>query len=92
VARVIREDFLQQHAYQSVDAFCPAEKQYWMLRAILTFNQVLADALQRGVTLDDAMAIPEIAELGRMKEWAMPEARERIGALTERLRQAFAGL
>ena len=89
VARVIREDFLQQPASHPVDAFCPAEKQYWMLRAILIFDQLLADALQRDATLDQAMACPEIAELGRMKEWAMPEAREQIQLLIERLKQAF---
>jgi V/A-type H+-transporting ATPase subunit A len=89
VARIIREDFLQQYAYHPIDAFCPAEKQYWMLRAILIFNQLLADALQRGVMLDRAIGVPEIAELGRMKEWAMPEAREQIRELIERLEQVF---
>jgi V/A-type H+-transporting ATPase subunit A len=92
VARIVREDFLQQYAYHPVDAFCQAEKQYWMLRAILSFDRLLADALQRGVALDRAVAIAEIAELGRMKEWAMPEARERIQQLIERLEQALTAL
>ena len=63
-----------------------------MLRAILAFDRLVADALQRGVALDRAMAIPEIAELARMKEWPMPEARERIRELIGRLEQAFIGL
>jgi V/A-type H+/Na+-transporting ATPase subunit A len=90
VARILREDFLQQYAYDPVDAFCSPEKQYAMLRAILTLNDLLNAALRRGVALEMAMSIPEIGELGRMKSWAMPEARERIETLRERLGHALA--
>ncbi len=92
VARILREDFLQQVAYHAVDAYCPPEKQYLMLRAILHFNQLITRAVGRGVALDRASVIPEISELGRMKEWAMPEAREQISDLIERLTKAFADL
>jgi V/A-type H+/Na+-transporting ATPase subunit A len=92
VARIMREDFLQQYAYHPVDAFCPPEKQYWMLRAILTFSNLLTDAVRRGIPLDKAMAVPAIVELGRMREWQMPEAREQIAALVERLERAFVAL
>ena len=92
VARIMREDFLQQYAYHPVDAFCPPEKQYWMLRAILSFNNLLTEAVRRGIALDKAMAVPAIAELGRMKEWQMPEARGQITALVERLEKAFVEL
>ncbi|MFN8485301.1 MAG: V-type ATP synthase subunit A [Anaerolineae bacterium] len=89
VARLLREDFLQQHAYDSVDAFCSPEKQYWMLRAILTFDRLLSEALARGVALEAALAAPEIAELGRMKEWAMPGARGLIADLVARLEKSL---
>ncbi len=92
VARLMREDFLQQYAYHPVDAFCPPEKQYWMLRALLTFNNLLTDAVRRGIPLDKAMAVPAITELGRMKELPMPEAREQIAELIERLERAFVAL
>jgi V/A-type H+/Na+-transporting ATPase subunit A len=92
IARIMREDFLQQYAYHPVDAFCPPEKQYWMLRAILSFNNLLIDAVRRGIALEKAMAVPAITELGRMKEWQMPEAREQIAALIGRLERAFVAL
>ena len=38
VARMLREDFLQQFAFDEVDAYCPPKKQYWLLRTILTFH------------------------------------------------------
>jgi V/A-type H+-transporting ATPase subunit A len=92
VARVLREDFLQQYAHHQIDAFCRPEKQYWMLRAILTFQTLLMDALQRGVALEPALAVPDIALLARMKEWAPPEAEELIRQLIERLQRAFVAL
>ena len=37
VTRMVREDFLQQSAYSDTDSFCPVEKQYLMLRAIMSY-------------------------------------------------------
>ena len=92
VARVLREDFLQQYAYQPADAFCPPEKQCWMLRAILRLQTLLTDALERGVALDRALAAPDIAVLGQMKEWPHARSEEQIRRLIERLDQSFAAL
>ncbi len=92
VARILREDFLQQHAYDAVDAFCSPEKQYLMLRAILSFDKLLNQALQRGIPLDKAMALPEIQQLARMKEWKMPEAEEKIRVLNAQMERTFVNL
>ena len=46
VTRMIREDFLQQSAFQESDSFCPLEKQHWMLKTILTFHDAMAEALR----------------------------------------------
>jgi V/A-type H+/Na+-transporting ATPase subunit A len=85
VARLLREDFLQQVAGDDVDTFCPPEKQRWMLRAILAYNQTLSAALERGVVLGTALAQPVATELGRLKTWPMPAAIERIQALIGRI-------
>lgn len=89
VTRLIREDFLQQRADSPTDAYCAPLKQYWMLQAILRFNRLLDDALGRGIPLPTITALPEVVELGRMKEWAMPDAPERIQGLIERLDRAL---
>ncbi len=51
-ARMLREDYLQQFAFHEIDGFCPPQKQYWMLRAILTFHRELARAVKRGASLE----------------------------------------
>ena len=66
--RMLREDFLQQSAYSDTDSFCPLDKQYYMLKAILTFYDAAAAAINRGVSLKKIMELPLKAEIGRMKE------------------------
>ena len=39
VAKVIREEFLQQNAFTPYDKFCPLYKTCWMLRNIVTFYE-----------------------------------------------------
>jgi V/A-type H+-transporting ATPase subunit A len=68
VTRMIREDFLQQSAYHEIDSFCPLEKQYWMLKVILTFYDRTSEAMNRGVALNKILKLPLKAEIGRMKE------------------------
>ncbi|MGD1005021.1 MAG: V-type ATP synthase subunit A [Methanoregulaceae archaeon] len=68
VTRMIREDFLQQSAYHEVDSFCPLDKQYWMLKVILTFYDRTSEAMNRGVALSKILKLPLKTEIGRMKE------------------------
>jgi V/A-type H+-transporting ATPase subunit A len=68
VTRMIREDFLQQSAYHDVDSFCPLDKQYWMLRVILTFYDRISEAMNRGIALNKILKLPLKTDIGRMKE------------------------
>jgi V/A-type H+/Na+-transporting ATPase subunit A len=68
VTRMIREDFLQQSAYHEIDSFCPLDKQYWMLKIILTFYDRTSDAMNKGIALNKILKLPVKAEIGRMKE------------------------
>jgi V/A-type H+-transporting ATPase subunit A len=70
VTRMIREDFLQQSAYSDSDAFCPIEKQYLMLKVIMTYFEHVNVAMGRGVGLRQIQALPLRAKIGRMKEIA----------------------
>jgi V/A-type H+-transporting ATPase subunit A len=92
VGRILREDYLQQSAFHEVDGFCPVEKQYWMLRAILSFYQRLAEALGKGFALDKAMALPVVGEIARMKEIPADKAMTEIKALIQRVDETFAKL
>jgi V/A-type H+-transporting ATPase subunit A len=68
VTRMIREDFLQQSAFSDMDSFCPLDKQFYMLKTIITFYDAVTSAVNRGVMLKRIMELPLKAEIGRMKE------------------------
>jgi len=89
VTRMIREDFLQQSAYHEIDSFCPLEKQYWMLKVILTFYDRTSEAMGRGVALNKILKLPLKAEIGRMKEHAEVE---RIKSIIDEINKSMATL
>ncbi len=89
VTRMIREDFLQQNAYSPVDAYCPMNKQYLMLKVILAFHEVASGAMGRGVSLGQILALPQKNEIARMKE---QYNEEQIRELTESIGTAARAL
>jgi len=65
--RMLREDFLQQNAYDDVDTYCSPSKQYQMLKTIVLFQKEAIAALERGAESKDIIALPVKEEIGRMK-------------------------
>lgn len=94
IARILREDFLQQSAYHEIDRYCPVEKAYWMLKVIMDFYARSQQALAAGIPLEKIVALPVVAEIARIKE--LPpgdqpgQAQNRIQALMDRIRFSFA--
>jgi V/A-type H+-transporting ATPase subunit A len=74
VTRMIREDFLQQSAYSDSDSFCPMEKQYLMLKVIMSYYSRVNEAMDRGITLKQIQALPLRTSIGRMKDIAETES------------------
>lgn len=68
-ARMIREDFLQQNAFDDVDTYTSREKQYEMLKVILHFEDKAERALELGSYYDEIMKGTEVVRerIGRMK-------------------------
>ena len=89
VTRMIREDFLQQSAYSDTDSFCPIEKQYLMLKVIMTYYEHVNLAMNRGVGLRQIQALPLKATIGRMKD--LEDAGTIRGMLNE-ISEKIAGL
>ncbi|MCP4364380.1 MAG: V-type ATP synthase subunit A [Planctomycetes bacterium] len=80
-AKMIREDFLHQNAYDSLDTYTSLEKQFHMLDTILTFYSRAQEAIDQGVDLLQIIEIPvkdKIPELRLAAEgdWKVFEAVE----------------
>ena len=67
VARMIREDFLQQNAYHEIDSFCSLEKQYLMARIILQWYNHLNDAIEHGIRVEKVQEMKIKDVIARMK-------------------------
>ncbi len=89
VARMLREDYLQQFAFHEVDAFCPLDKQYWMLKAIIYFYEQTREAIRRGAALTQVFGLPFKTRISRLKEIPVEEAPKEIEAMIDEMRDVF---
>jgi V/A-type H+-transporting ATPase subunit A len=67
VARMIREIFLQQNAYDPVDTFCDMSKQYDMMKAIKAFADHAYAAQAAGVTPAQIIGVKSKNDLPQIK-------------------------
>jgi V/A-type H+-transporting ATPase subunit A len=89
VARMLRQDYLQQSAYHEIDRFCPLDKELWMLKAIIAFYHHTNAALKAGVSLAQVTDLSVVREIARMKELPIVEAKEMISELMARMYHSF---
>jgi V/A-type H+-transporting ATPase subunit A len=67
VARSIREDFLHQNAFHEVDTYALMEKQYLMLKMILTLHETFKQALDNEVPFEKLIDLPVREEIARAR-------------------------
>lgn len=67
VARMIQIGFLQQNAYDDVDAYCSPQKQFTMMKMFVQYYQEALKALRNGVPLSKIRGMQVIAPMLRAK-------------------------
>jgi V/A-type H+-transporting ATPase subunit A len=92
IARMIREDYLQQHAYHEVDSYCSLEKQLLMLKIISLFNEKALEAIDLGVGVDKIIALPVKDEIARMKYEPGEQFKRKHGELEKTINEQFDSL
>ncbi len=92
VARLLREDFLQQSAYHEIDRFCPLSKAYGMLQVIMEFQRQTTAALAAHIALERINALPVVADIARMKELPAEGCVEKLRAVSAQIDQEMADL
>ena len=85
VAQMLREDFLQQSAFDEQDAYCPLRKQYWMLRVIRRFQQRAQEATAAGASLEEVLGAGAVAEIAHMRSWPVDEVDARAEKLIDQV-------
>lgn len=90
-AKSIREDFLQQNAFDDIDTYCSGEKQAEMLEVILRFHRLANDALNEGVYLKEIEAMPIRNVVIRMRQISEDQL-DRFDGLYTEMEDAFADM
>ena len=67
VARMVREDFLHQSAFDEIDTYASPEKQFKLLDVILLYYRLAEQAMERGVELEKILEIPAVEAISRAK-------------------------
>jgi V/A-type H+-transporting ATPase subunit A len=76
-ARSIREDYLQQSAYDEVDTYTSIKKQFLMLSTILEFGRMESDAIKRGVLSSKIGELDSRTLISKIK-WTKEEEVEKL--------------
>ena len=66
-ARMIREDFLHQNAFDDIDTYTSMQKQSLMLDIIMNFYHNASDALSSGMELEKILALTVRQDISRAK-------------------------
>lgn len=67
VARLIREDFLFQNAFDPDDAYMPIKNQYGLLKSILYFYEAMNEVALDNIDFNSFKNIPSISEVTALK-------------------------
>ena len=66
-AKMLREDFLHQNAFDEQDSYTSIKKQNKMLSLIYNYYSLSMQSLERGVDIDEILSIDEILDIAKAK-------------------------
>ncbi len=90
-AKSVREDYLHQNAFHETDTYTSLDKQFRMLKLILTADDLARDALDKNVDVEDILALDVKEKIGRSKYIEEKNLCEFDG-IEQELRKEFAEL
>ncbi len=87
--KMLKEYFLLQSAFHSVDMYCPISKTYKMLHLILKFYEKARQAAASGIPLARVLSLSVKEDLARMKIVKPEEFDSASSAINEKINQEF---
>jgi V/A-type H+-transporting ATPase subunit A len=89
IARMIREDFLQQSAYHEVDTYCIPAKAGLMLKTIMKFYELAQEMLSSGAGIESIRSSPMVYRISRMKDIPNEVFEQRVKELWSEMEQSL---
>jgi len=82
-AKMVREDFLHQNAFEPVDTYTSLKKQFLLLNTVLVYHHKAKEALDKGAPLDELLKLPVREKIARAKMIAEDKLQEFDGILAQ---------
>ena len=86
-AKMLREDFLQQNAFVDEDAYSSYDKQFELMKMILTFDSLGRDALKKGADMKALFSIGAKERIGRAKMVAPDAYKQEYASIVADMRR-----
>ena len=87
VARMVREDFLQQNAFMDVDSYSSYDRQEKILGLILDYDRLCREAIAKGADVEALFRISARESIGRAKSVPEEEYAAAYEALAQQMRR-----
>ncbi|PKN87575.1 MAG: hypothetical protein CVU46_03845 [Chloroflexi bacterium HGW-Chloroflexi-8] len=91
-ADMIKNGFLQQSSFDTVDMYCAPPKQTFLLTCILTFHELAENAIKNGAPLLKISALPIKEKIIRLKSTLENNKVQEGQAVIQEIQQAFTQL
>src|SRR5919107_1254703 len=91
-ARSIREDYLQQSAYDEIDTYTSIKKQYMMLSTILDFGRRESGAIKKGILSSKIGALDVKKSISMIKWTREEEVEPHVQEIRENMTKQFDSL
>ena len=85
VCTLFKNTFLQQSAFDKIDTYSTVPKQVKMLKIIVTFYRMGAEAIKKGATLIKIRRMKVVSDIARMKFSVANDEMEKLDGLQEQL-------
>jgi len=92
VAKMIREDFLQQNSFVDIDSFSEYDRQGRMMQLILDYDRLCREAAAAGADVNDLFNISARIGIGRAKSVPAEEYKETYEALSRQMEEQIRAL
>ena len=91
-AQSVREDFLQQNAFEEGDSYTQMEKMNGLMDLIFAFDKKMRKAVQAGADINALAALPVRERVGRAKSVAFENYKEEYAAIVVEMDEQIAAL
>ena len=92
IAKMLREDFLQQNSFVDIDCYSEYDRQARMLAMIRQYENLCRDASEKGGNLNDLFGVPVREQIGRAKSVPADQYKSAYDAMTQAMEEQIAAI